>query len=766
MSDEARPEATQLEKDREWREQVYQGDAPQLTPRALVTGLLLGWLMALSNLYVGLKSGWGLGVEITAIVLGFAIWKVIHTLRLSRRPLGMLENNIIMTSAVAPSYITSAGLVAAIPAMWMLDPDFSITWWQLGIWMSTILFLGLMVSIPIKRQVVNTGELRFPAVVPAAETLKSMYSRGTEALHKATSLGVAGVIGVVTKILTERAVLPALSTFTQVRIAGIGLPKLTLFFETSWIFIGFGAFIGTRVGITMIVGALLNFAVLGPWMIHEKEIRHAPPTLRGARSLAFPLTIPAESALRFELEEATAGPELADGAKTWQLGRVWPAETTYASLDELVAALNEADGSAITGLSPLAPTLQFEAAEVGVTVGEEKRRPVSFLPFELKRPVIRKERELRVSAPAKIDWEARLAVVAGSDAAALLGFAPDDEDIQTVGSYRNIVAWTMWPGVGMMVVAGLLAFAFQWRTVANAFRGFLGTLGNRRASTAAADEDPLADIEIPMSWFLAGFTLFGVLAVIVMDWLFAIPVWMGVIAVILSFFLAIVSIRASGETGIIPIGAMGKVTQLTFGVLHPGNMKTNLMTANVTAGAATSASDMTNQLKVGHMIGAKARLQFIAQLFGIVCALGVIPVFFIMVPDASAIGTQDLPAPAAIVWAGVARLLSQGLGSLPPTAVKALVVASLLGAAITVLERLYPKAKGWVWLPSPAGLGIAMTVPALYSISMFCGAMIALALSKAVKATHEMYTIPVASGFIAGESLTGVFFAIAAALGG
>ena len=58
-----------------------------------------------------------------------------------------------------------------------------------------------------------------------------------------------------------------------------------------------------------------------------------------------------------------------------------------------------------------------------------------------------------------------------------------------------------------------------------------------------------------------------------------------------------------------------------------------------------------------------------------------------------------------------------------------------------------------------------MTVPALYSISMFLGAMIALLLSKTVKATHDLYTIPVASGFIAGESLTGVFFAIAAALG-
>ena len=81
MSEENVQEKTQLEKDREWRKNVYRGDEPQLTVRAIVTGLLLGWVMALANLYVGLKSGWGIGVEVTAVVLAFAIWKGIEGLR-------------------------------------------------------------------------------------------------------------------------------------------------------------------------------------------------------------------------------------------------------------------------------------------------------------------------------------------------------------------------------------------------------------------------------------------------------------------------------------------------------------------------------------------------------------------------------------------------------------------------------------------------------------------------------------------------------------
>ena len=35
--------------------------------------------------------------------------------------------------------------------------------------------------------------------------------------------------------------------------------------------------------------------------------------------------------------------------------------------------------------------------------------------------------------------------------------------------------------------------------------------------------------------------------------------------------------------------ALGKVTQLTYGVIAPGNISANLMTAGVTAGAAATA---------------------------------------------------------------------------------------------------------------------------------------------------------------------------------
>ena len=54
---------------------------------------------------------------------------------------------------------------------------------------------------------------------------------------------------------------------------------------------------------------------------------------------------------------------------------------------------------------------------------------------------------------------------------------------------------------------------------------------------------------------------------------FDMPYWQSVLAVVMSFALALVACRVTGETDTTPIGAMGKVTQLTFGALNPGNVE-------------------------------------------------------------------------------------------------------------------------------------------------------------------------------------------------
>jgi uncharacterized oligopeptide transporter (OPT) family protein len=232
----------------------------------------------------------------------------------------------------------------------------------------------------------------------------------------------------------------------------------------------------------------------------------------------------------------------------------------------------------------------------------------------------------------------------------------------------------------------------------------------------------------------------------------------------MTFLLAIVACRATGETDTTPIGAMGKITQLMFGVLAPSNITTNLMTASVTAGAAGASADLLTSLKTGYILGANPRKQFLSQLIGVFAGLVVVvPAFYILVPNASVLGSDKWPAPSAQVWAAVARLLANGFEALHPTARWGLCVGALLGILIPTAERLFPKYHRFI--PSAMGLGLAFVIPFFNSLSMFMGSAITTLLEWKAPEIADKYVVTVASGFIAGESLVGVAIALLAASG-
>ncbi|MBI5058749.1 OPT/YSL family transporter [candidate division KSB1 bacterium] len=722
---------TAEQEDREWVEQVYRGDKePQNTVRAVISGMLLGGVMSVSNVYVGLKSGWGLGVDIAAIIIIFALFKSLELMKAVKRPFGMMESTQMMTVAVAASWISSAGLVNAVPALTITTGKTFIAW-QLSLWLLSMLLLGLFMAIPFKRQYIQEEKLKFPGNIPTGETIKAMYSTGDEAVKKAKALGLAGGTGIVLAFMRDGfGVIPGLLNL-PVSVARVSLSKLTLSFEPSLIFLGIGAIFGMKVGLSMLGGLLLNYAVLGPTLINDKIILHAPPAVQAAQAMEFPYIAVAGQSLTVVVEEANVAPELKYGSKLDTLRYVWPANVAYSKLSELESDLNSpklVDGS---------PNPFHGVISARDTINKNLGKQVLFLEASKART-----------------WESRLALAEHQDSTTVkaLGFAPGQSRTQNVGSFRNIVAWTLWPGATILVVGGLLALAFQWRTMARTFAGLGAALRKKDGHHKAG---PMDHLELPMTWFLPGFLVTGTFCVIMQMALFSIHWYMAIIAVVLTFFLAAVAARAAAETSINPIGAMGKVTQLLYGVLSPGNMTTNLMTANITAGAAASCADTIGSLKVGHMVGANPRKQFIAQLFGVFAGAAFsVPAYYLMVPDATKLGDAQFPAPAALIWAGVARVLAQGLSTLPRSAIIAIFVALTAGIVIVVAEKLFPKIKPYT--PSPSALGIAMTIPAYTSFSMFLGALIAWVLEKATPEWHERFTIAIASGFIAGESLSGV----------
>src|SRR5262249_24844010 len=110
--------------ERQWFEQVYRGRGDrmlQLTWRAVLMGSVLGGVLSRTNLYIGLKAGWGFGVAITASILSYAIWAALYRARIARTPMTILENNCMQSTASAAGYSTGGTLISAFAAYMLIN---------------------------------------------------------------------------------------------------------------------------------------------------------------------------------------------------------------------------------------------------------------------------------------------------------------------------------------------------------------------------------------------------------------------------------------------------------------------------------------------------------------------------------------------------------------------------------------------------------------------------------------------------------------------
>ncbi len=595
--------------ERQWYEQVYRGRGDsmrQLTWRAVLMGSALGGVLSVTNLYIGLKAGWGFGVAITASILSYAIWTTLYRLRIARAPMTVLENNCMQSTASAAGYSTGGTLISAFAA-YMLINQSTMPLPTMLAWVFFLAVLGVTMAIPMKRQMINIEQLRFPSGIAAAETLRALHSIGAKGMRSARALGWAGLCALIGKLWGDGLVLasPALAplmigtwlTALNQRLFGPAWMGRTVMLSWEPMFIAAGAITGLHVGWSMLLGSVTA------WMIFVPLLQH-----RG--------------------------------------------------------------------------------------------------------------------------------LIEGS-------------------GYGAMVQWTLWGGVACMVTSSLLSFGLQWRTALRAFTALGAMLGGTRRPA----DDPLAAIETPAAWFLWG-QLAGFLG---LAWLghrtFGMPYWQTAVAVLLSFALALVACRVTGETDTTPVGAMGKITQLAFGVLSPGNMNVNLMSANVTAAAASSSADLLTDLKSGYLLGAHPRKQFLAQLAGIfVGTLVTVLSFRLLVPEASVLGSDQFPAPAAQTWRAVALALAQGVGSLGPVKTWCILIGGLVGIVLALLPRIFPEQERLI--PSPAGVGLAWTFHWYYGVLFFLGGVLGWWVARRYPEWAEEFTFPVASGWIAGESLMGVLLVI------
>lgn len=277
--------ATPEERDRHWFKYVYRGDRiPQLTVRAVLMGGVLGMFMSISNLYTILKLGFSFGVAITSCVLSYAIWNVLRGLtgyRLSR--MTILENNCMQSTAMAAGASTGHTLGLAFGALMLLTGRHT-EWYFVTLFVFFTAALGVLVAVPMKRQMINVEQLTFPSGIAAAETLRSLHAHGSEAVRKAISLicalGAGAFVGFykfgehalafADRIYRATFHIPELMAFGGLLnpLAGRSFRLFGLGFEPGTLMIGAGAFMGLRVTLSMLASSTLLYYVAMPLLVH------------------------------------------------------------------------------------------------------------------------------------------------------------------------------------------------------------------------------------------------------------------------------------------------------------------------------------------------------------------------------------------------------------------------------------------------------------------------------------------------------------------
>jgi len=614
LTDEQVREWSLEQKDRWWLKTIYRGDMPQLTLRAGITGMLLGGILSLTNLYVGIRTGWTLGVGITSVTLSFAMFKLFSKIKLGSE-MSVLENNAMQSIATSAGYMT-APLISSVPAF-MLVTNQVIPALHATLWIVMLSLLGVLFAFPLKKRFINDEQLPFPEGYAAGVVMHNLHTgEGKEGVFKAKILMAGAGLSALVETMRNEKVMHALKVpFLQIpeywdnfvykwftpRILGTPLKDLTVQMDTSLVMVAAGGLMGIKTAFSLIVGAFLNYFILAPILIHQGVI---------------------------------AGP-----------------------------------------------------------------------------------------------------------------------------GFKNITMWALWGGVAMMTTASLYSFFSKPQLIIQAFVGLIPRKGKK------AKEDLLKDIELPMWIFVVGIPILGAITVIMGHAFFGIQYWLGIVAIPLVFIFTLIAVNSTGLTSITPGGALGKLTQLSFSVLAPGNIPTNVMTAGITSEVSLNASNLLMDIKPGYMLGAKPRQQAVGHVLGVIAgSLVAVPVFYMIFHgDLSLLTSDKLPLPAVQIQKSVAEVLTKGLSFLHPTAQVAVAIGAILGISFEILNK---KLKGRFPL-SGVGLGLAFVLRFTDSLAMALGAFIFWFLARRKLSpkskTHRIFVEnqeTLCAGVIAGGSIIGIILIV------
>ena len=230
----------------------------ELTVAAITLGVAQGIILNLSFIYASLKLGFSIGGSTVAAILGYA------TLTGIMKKGTSIENNINQTVA---SGINTAGtgVVFTLPAMFLLQASGTITEFSLLPFLICAVagaILGVVLIIPLRKQMIDLDRLRFPSGVAVTTIIRS----GRAGLGKAKLLLIGFSISAVWKLILISGALdiPGIFEHEELNLSFGVLPDyVSPYLYLSLMNMAAGMLAG-RGGLPFLLGGVLAWWVISP----------------------------------------------------------------------------------------------------------------------------------------------------------------------------------------------------------------------------------------------------------------------------------------------------------------------------------------------------------------------------------------------------------------------------------------------------------------------------------------------------------------------
>ncbi|KAL8355675.1 hypothetical protein RB601_001128 [Gaeumannomyces tritici] len=285
-------------------------EGQSFTFRGVAVGIVIGIVLAFSNMYFGLQTGWISTMTMPASLLGYGFFRTLS--RHLKLPFTPVENVLVQTVAASVGIVPlGAGFVGVIPAMnYLLLPEemgpFKMTTWQSIVWSLGLCYFGCVFAVLLRRQVVIKERLRFPSGFSTAVLIGVLHGqtpRKTENGRPDSSGGFASLAGQPKGLAvpgTDDASEEATPSQSQEWKANLrlllicfcisGVATVATYFlpvlrnlpvfgsaAAAWLwtlnpslaYVGQGIIMGPSTTIHMLIGAIVGWGILSPLAKHQ-----------------------------------------------------------------------------------------------------------------------------------------------------------------------------------------------------------------------------------------------------------------------------------------------------------------------------------------------------------------------------------------------------------------------------------------------------------------------------------------------------------------